>query len=222
MKKIAIIVAGGSGTRMKTDVPKQFLLIHNKPVIFYTIEAFFDAFDDIEMIVVLPNDYLSFGEKILHYFSKNAHQISIVTGGDSRFQSVKNGLQKVANSNAIVFVHDAARCLVNKNVITNCYNLAVEKGNAIPCIAATDSIRIEQTGSNKTIDRNAVKIIQTPQTFVASILIQAFQQPFQQQFTDEASVVETLGIPIFLCQGEENNIKITKPIDLLIASQLLS
>ena len=220
MKKYAILVAGGSGTRMNTSTPKQFLLLNNKPLIYYTINTFLNTFDDIDIVLVLPEEHLEKGNSIISTYFPDK-KISIAIGGKTRFDSVKNGLNLVTE-NSIVFVHDAVRCLVSADLISRSYHQALEKGNAIPAIASKDSVRIVEGENNKSIDRTTVKQIQTPQVFKSDILLPAFELEFQSFFTDEASVVEHFGHPIFLIDGEENNIKITHPIDLLIAEKLMA
>jgi len=220
MKKYAILVAGGSGTRMNTSMPKQFLLLNNKPLIYYTINTFLNAFNDIDIVLVLPEEHLETGNSIISTYFQDK-KITIAIGGKTRFDSVKNGLNLVTE-NSIVFVHDAVRCLVSADLISRSYHQALEKGNAIPAIASKDSVRIVEGENNKSIDRTTVKQIQTPQVFKSDILLPAFVLEFQSFFTDEASVVEHFGHPIFLIDGEENNIKITHPIDLLIAEKLMA
>jgi len=220
MKKYAILVAGGSGTRMNTSTPKQFLLLNNKPLIYYTINTFLNAFNDIDIVLVLPEEHLETGNSIISTYFQDK-KITIAIGGKTRFDSVKNGLNLVTE-NSIVFVHDAVRCLVSADLISRSYHQALEKGNAIPAIASKDSVRIVEGENNKSIDRTTVKQIQTPQVFKSDILLPAFELEFQSFFTDEASVVEHFGHPIFLIDGEENNIKITHPIDLLIAEKLMA
>jgi 2-C-methyl-D-erythritol 4-phosphate cytidylyltransferase len=220
MKKYAILVAGGSGTRMNTSTPKQFLLLSNKPLIYYTINTFLSAFNDIEIVLVLPEEHVETGATIISTYFQDK-KITIAIGGKTRFDSVKNGL-KLVTENSIVFVHDAVRCLVSADLISRSYHQAVEKGNAIPAIASKDSVRIVTGDTNKSIDRTTVKQIQTPQVFKSDILLPAFETAFQSFFTDEATVVEHFGHPIYLIEGEENNIKITHPIDLLIAENLMA
>jgi 2-C-methyl-D-erythritol 4-phosphate cytidylyltransferase len=219
MKKIAIIVAGGSGLRMGAFIPKQFLLLKGKPVLWHTITAFITAFDDIKIVLVLPEEHIERGEEIVAQVEKK-DLIEIVKGGATRFHSVQNGLSRVEGE-AIVFVHDGVRCLVSKNLIERCYHDALQNGSAIPAVAATDSIRMVDGNKNFVADRNNVRIIQTPQTFKSSILLPAFNQPFTNAFTDEATVVEASGNPVFLCEGEYDNIKITRPVDLVIAEKIL-
>jgi 2-C-methyl-D-erythritol 4-phosphate cytidylyltransferase len=220
MKKFAVIVAGGSGLRMGSNTPKQFLLLNNQPVLWHTINAFLQTYNDIKIILVLPQEHLSQGELIKNSFVNNLNNIEIVTGGTTRFHSVQNGL-KFVDENAIIFVHDGVRCLVNKDLIERCYEQTIKLGSAIPAVAATDSIRIIENSSHKIADRNCVRIIQTPQTFLSNILLAAFNQNYQESFTDEATVVEANGQDVFLCEGDYNNIKITRPVDLLIAERVL-
>ncbi len=220
MKKIALIVAGGSGTRMESSIPKQFLLLKNKPILWHSIKAFTDAFDDIEMIIVLPENFIEEGKKIISDFTE-AYTINFAAGGTTRFHSVQNGL-KLVKENAIIFIHDAVRCLASTTLIQNCYNQALIKGSAIPAISATDTIRLVDGEKNILLDRNNVRIIQTPQTFQSTILLPAFQQGYKDSFTDEASVMEAFGKEIFLTDGEIENIKITRPIDLVVAENILS
>jgi 2-C-methyl-D-erythritol 4-phosphate cytidylyltransferase len=220
MKKIAVIVAGGAGQRMGSLLPKQFLLLNNKTVLSHSIEAFLSAFEDIKIIVVLPAEYVSKGEEIIKDMKGNTN-ISFISGGTTRFHSVQLGLTLVKES-AVVFVHDAVRCLLTSDLIRKCYNHAIRLGSAVPAVAATDSIRILQDGESKVIRREDVRIIQTPQTFVSDIILPAFKQPYQEKFTDEATVVEAYGKKIFLIEGEYSNIKITRPLDLIFAEKILS
>lgn len=219
MKKYAVIVAGGSGLRMKTALPKQFLPLMGKPVLFYTISAFLDAYSDVEIILVLPESHIETGEEIVAQ-TIDPSRIKIISGGETRFHSVKNGLEYV-RQHSIVFVHDGVRCLVSSELIRRCYETALDKGNAIPAITAVDTIRIETFSGNQQIDRNKVRIIQTPQTFFSEIIKAAFEQDYVDSFTDEASVVEKLGVKINLIEGDETNIKITRPVDIWIAEKII-
>jgi len=220
MNKYAVIVAGGAGTRMGGSTPKQFLLVNNKPVLYYSLQTFLNAFADIQIILVLPVDYTDMGQEIIDaYFDKE--KIRITAGGDTRFQSVKNGLQLVEDD-SIIFVHDGVRCLLTENLIHRCYAGAVETGTAIPVIRSRDSVRIVQEEGNDAIDRNKVMLVQTPQTFHSKILLPAFKIDYKEKFTDEATVVEAFGLKVTLVEGEENNIKITKPMDLLIAEKIIN
>jgi len=227
MKKWAIIVAGGSGLRMGQPLPKQFLMLADRPLLSYTIDAFFQAYPDIHMVLVLPPDFMEMGEQLIQagYTGKN---IQLAQGGATRFDSVKNGLARTDPSNAIVFVHDGVRCLVTAALIRRCYEKTVETGAVVPAIAANDSIRLRSQAANSTgvnstavLNRDRVLLVQTPQTFYAEWLHEAFMLPYQEQFTDEATVVEQMGRSISIVEGEETNIKITRPIDLLIAERYL-
>jgi 2-C-methyl-D-erythritol 4-phosphate cytidylyltransferase len=218
MEKYAMIVAGGSGIRMGGDIPKQYQLLKGKPVLWYSIKAFVDAFNDIQIILVIPAIYTNRTETIIKEFP--GRKICITTGGENRFHSVKNGLS-VVKEKSIVFVHDAVRCLVSTQLIQECYKVALDKGNAVPAVSATDTIRLETSGGNKQVDRNKIKIIQTPQVFYSDALIAAYKQDYHPLFTDEAGVIESTGVKINLIEGEVTNIKITRPVDLLIAEKIL-
>ncbi|MBK6383510.1 MAG: 2-C-methyl-D-erythritol 4-phosphate cytidylyltransferase [Chitinophagaceae bacterium] len=220
MNKYAIIVAGGTGTRMGRSLPKQFILLKDKPVLYYTLKTFLESYTDLQIILVLPVEFTDMGQEIIDaYFDKE--RIKITAGGDTRFQSVKNGLALV-DDEAIIFVHDGVRCLLSKELIHRCYAQAVETGTAIPAIISKDSIRLVTEEGNEAYDRNNVMLIQTPQTFHSKILLPAFQIDYKDKFTDEATVVEAYGMKVSLVEGEENNIKITRPIDLLIAESIIN
>jgi 2-C-methyl-D-erythritol 4-phosphate cytidylyltransferase len=219
MKKYAIIVAGGAGIRMGGSLPKQFILLKGKPVLYYTLKAFLEAYDDLQAILVLPIDYTDMGQEIIDAFFDKS-RIRITAGGDTRFQSVKNGLALVEEE-SVIFVQDGVRCLLSKVLIHRCYAQAVETGTAIPAIPSRDSIRLLNEEGNTACDRNKVMLIQTPQTFHSKILLPAFQIDYKDKFTDEATVVEAYGMKVSLVEGEETNIKITKPLDLLVAEKVL-
>ncbi|MEO7922365.1 MAG: 2-C-methyl-D-erythritol 4-phosphate cytidylyltransferase [Chitinophagaceae bacterium] len=220
MNKYAIIVAGGTGARMGGQLPKQFMLLKDKPVLYYTLRTFLESYTDLQVILVLPVDHIDMGQEIIDaYFDKE--RVRITAGGDTRFQSVKNGLGLV-ETESIIFVHDGVRCLVTKELIHRCYEEAVRSGTAIPAIASKDSTRLVTEDGTDAIDRNKVMLVQTPQTFHSKILLPAYQIDYKDKFTDEASVAEAFGIKVSLVDGEENNIKITRPVDLLIAEKLLA
>ena len=219
MKKYAVIVAGGSGLRMGTVVPKQFLELDGKPVLWYTLTAFLKAFNDLEIILVVPEAHVEKGLEIIRS-TFEPDRIGITVGGETRFHSVKKGLDHI-QQHSIVFVHDGVRCLITPELIRTCYDTAIEKGNAIPAVTAVDTIRLETINGNQQVDRNKVRIIQTPQTFYSDIIKAAFEQDYLESFTDEASVVEKLGVKIHLVEGDSSNIKITRPIDILIAEKIL-
>lgn len=219
MKKIALIVAAGSGSRIKSEIPKQFLLLKNRPILYYSIKAFLDTFDDINIVLVLPKEHIAKGQEIIDGFFDSS-KFKIIAGGRTRFHSVQNGLSLI-DEEAIIFVHDGVRCFATKDLILRCFNSAVEFGNAVPVIDSSDSIRMITKNGNKIVDRNKIKLVQTPQTFHSKILQPAFAIDYKEIFTDEASVVEAFGIKINLVEGEKNNIKITTPQDLELAKILL-
>lgn len=219
MKKIAVIVAGGTGTRMNNTVPKQFLLLNGKPVLYYTIKTFLQSYEDMEVVLVLPEEHVAAGQEIIDAFF-DYNRIKITIGGRTRFHSVQNGLQLVEEE-SIVFVHDAVRCLLSTDLITRCYDAAVEYGAAIPVIDSKDSVRMISGDDNTALERTNIKLVQTPQTFHSKILLPAFNIDYKDKFTDEATVVEAFGLKVHLVKGEENNIKITRPQDMLLAESLL-
>ena len=205
---------------MGGTLPKQFILVNNKPVLYYSLQTFLNAFADIQIILVLPVDYMDIGQEIIDaYFDKE--KIRIAAGGDTRFQSVKNGLGLVEDE-SIIFVHDGVRCLLTENLIHRCYASAVETGTAIPVITSKDSVRIVNDEGNDAVERSKVMLVQTPQTFHSKILLPAYQIDYKEKFTDEATVVEAYGLKVTLVEGEEDNIKITTPIDLLVAEKIIN
>ena len=219
MEKYAVIVAGGSGLRMGTTIPKQFLQLRGKPVLWYTLTAFLDSFPDMQIILVLAEEYTETGLAIIRS-TNDPSRVWVTTGGETRFHSVKNGLDHIRKQ-AVVFVHDGVRCLITPELIRACYEAAIENGNAVPAVTAVDSIRIDTVNGNEPVDRSRIRIVQTPQTFYSDLIKAAFEQDYNEYFTDEASVVEQLGVKINLVEGEATNIKITQPLDLLIAEKVL-
>ncbi len=220
MKKIALITAGGIGSRMGVDTPKQFLLLAGKSLLWHSCKSFLTAFDDIEFILVLPAQYLHAADTLIAEL-QIGNKTTIVEGGDTRFHSVKNGLKKIQTP-AVIFVHDGVRCLVSTHLIKRCYEQTILNGSAIPAVVSTDSVRLNQNGYYKAIDRSLIHIIQTPQTFLSEILLPAFEQEYNEAFTDEATVVEAAEKKISLIEGEYRNIKITRPVDLAMAESLLA
>lgn len=218
MEKFAVIVAGGSGSRMGNATPKQFLEVGGKPLLIHTIQAFLQAYADMRIVVVLPALHQDIGKQLIDQAFSSQHGIQITAGGATRFESVRNGLQLVP-AHAIVFVHDAVRCMVSPTLIKACYTHALEKGSAIPVVSVKDSIRRITSQGSEIVNREELRAVQTPQTFKASILKDAFLQDYQDSFTDEASVVEYKGGNVALIDGEETNIKVTYPADLLMAEQ---
>ena len=220
MKKIAVIVAAGSGSRMGSSVPKQFLLLAGKPVLLHTLSVFQEALDDLEVILVLPKDFLYRGEEIIRQ-SRYPQNVKAIAGGETRFHSVQKGLNLVEGE-SIVFIHDGVRCLVSKELIRKCYDQTVQFGSAIPVVESRDSVRIITPTGNTPIGRDLVKLVQTPQTFTSSMILGAYRAQYRSEYTDDAMVVEASGEAIHLIEGECNNIKITTPLDLVMAESILS
>lgn len=219
MQKYAVIVAGGSGTRMQSEFPKQFIELRGLPILMHTINAF--HFDDIQIILVLPANQIDFWKQLIDKFKyKTPHQI--VIGGSARFDSVKNGLSSISSEEGLVAIHDGVRPLIDREIINRSFELAVINGNAIVSIPLKDSIRSIEASRNKQEDRSRFRLIQTPQTFQLNLIKKAFEQPFDPLFTDDASVLEKAGFSIHLIEGSYQNIKITTPEDLLIAESFLA
>ena len=218
MKNYAIIVAGGSGSRMKAEVPKQFLLLNGKPVLMHTIEAFHRSAVRPDIILSLNSDFISYWKELcLHYQFNIPHKI--IEGGRQRFDSVKNALNLVQES-SIIAVHDGVRPITSNNLISRCFSIAAEKGTAIPVINSRDSLRKKEGQFTTALKREDILIVQTPQVFKSELLIEAYKQAFSEVFTDDASVVEQAGHIITVTEGDPRNIKITWPEDLEVAALL--
>lgn len=219
MKYYAIIVAGGSGNRMQTETPKQFLLLKNLPVLMHTIKAFAQSDAQPKILLVLNKDQQGYWKRLCEEFNfRIPHQV--IDGGAERFYSVKNAIAFI-NEECIVAIHDAVRPLVSKTLIDNCFKQAEEKGNIVAAVQSSDSVRMFRDGKTSALKRDEIYLVQTPQTFSLSTLKEAYTQEFDVSFTDDASVVENLGTAINVLEGERNNIKITYPIDLELAELLL-
>lgn len=219
MKKTVIIVAGGKGSRFGSDIPKQFLLLSGRPVLMSTIEQFVKYDKEINIILVLPSDQIDYwGSLCLEYKFELEHKI--VSGGETRFQSVKNGLLEITIGD-LVAVHDGVRPLVSIETISRTFEAAVQNDAVIPVMDPVDSIREISELSSKPVDRNNYKLVQTPQVFKANVLLQAYNQEFIPEFTDDASVVEKAGFKVTLVEGNCENIKITSKKDLTIAEALM-
>jgi 2-C-methyl-D-erythritol 4-phosphate cytidylyltransferase len=219
-KKYAIIVAGGNGTRANTPVPKQFMKLDGKPIIMHAISKFFDAGMNIEIILVLNKDQIAFWNELCKEHNFNT-EVKIAEGGENRFESVKNGLSLITEE-GIVAVHDSVRPLVSTKTIITGYKAAEMYGNAVPAIPLTDSIRQIDSSKSIAVDRTRYCIIQTPQCFKTTILKKAYStSDFKIHFTDDASVVESMGEKIHLIDGNSDNIKITSPRDFIIAEALI-
>lgn len=215
IEKYCIIVAGGKGIRMSSKVSKQFLLLSGKPVLIWSILAFQSYDPLINMILVLPEEHISGWEKLSEEYILPG-SVTIVKGGESRYQSVKNAVNKLPE-NGLVAIHDGVRPLVCQKLIGRCYDLAEEKGNSIPYIPIQDTMRQLVDSKNISVDRNKYMRIQTPQVMDIKILKKAFRQPWHKDFTDESRMLESIGVPIFLIEGDDENIKITKQSDLQLA-----
>lgn len=221
VKKHIIIVAGGKGNRFKSELPKQFIQLDRQPILMHTIEAFFNYEQTIKIIVVLPEDQIGFWTELCSkYKFKIEHKV--VPGGKTRFHSVKNGLTEI-NTSGLVGIHDGVRPLVDKQTIENCFVIAEQRGNAIPVVDLVDSVRkVDENGLNRMVDRSKYKLIQTPQVFKNELILNAFNQQYQNSFTDDASVLEAYDNSIInLVEGNRQNIKITTPEDLIYAEAVL-
>ena len=220
MKSYAIIVAGGKGLRMGGDIPKQFLPIDGKPILMRTIEAFRKALDDIGIVLVLPADQHDFWEKLCREHDFHSPEL-IAKGGETRFHSVKNGLALLPNDvEAVVGVHDGVRPFVSAETIRRCYEAATQGKAVVPVVPVVETVRqILPDGKSITRPRDEYRLVQTPQTFPLALLKEAYQQPFREAFTDDASVVEALGKEITMVEGNRENIKITTPSDLRVKSE---
>ncbi len=218
--KYVVIVAGGSGLRMGTEIPKQFLELGGIPVLMHTIHKFYDAFPDIKVKLVLPEVQQAYWEKLCQRYSFTLSH-DVVNGGKSRFQSVKNGLDSISSTDGIVAIHDGVRPFVSKEIILKSFAVAIESGNATAAVAMKDSIRVVEEGISRAVDRSAYRIIQTPQTFKLDLIKKAFETPELSGFTDDASVFEKAGHKIILIDGSYENIKITTPEDMILGEALL-
>lgn len=237
MIRTALIVAGGKGLRMGAELPKQFLPVGGIPVLMRTLEAFHRYDAEMQLILVLPREQQDYWQQLCreHDF---AVEHRIADGGETRFHSVRNGLAGV-NEPGLVGVHDGVRPFVSQAVIGRCYELAATKQAVIPVIDVVETVRHlmrknhgtgdgnalrsdpEIGDDSETVDRNDYKLVQTPQVFDAGLLKRAYSQEFTPFFTDDASVVEALGVPVFLVDGNRENIKITTPFDLKVGSALI-
>ena len=217
-----IIVAGGKGMRMGTELPKQFLPVAGKPVLMRTIERFCQFSRDLNFIVVLPQSQQACWHSLCrkHHFTI-PH--TIINGGDTRFASSKNGLSHIPNdAQGLVAIHDGVRPFVSVDVISRCFNEARAGGTAVPVIPAIDTLRQvnTETGETFTVNRSLFRTVQTPQVFDIALAHRAFSQPYRDSFTDDASVIESLGVKISMVEGNRENIKLTTPFDLKVAEVL--
>ncbi len=219
MKKFVLIVAGGRGVRMDKNIPKQFIEIAGRPVLMHTFDRFYNFDSELEFVLALPEDQVIIWKQLCekHRFEIE-HQIA--HGGENRFNSVKNGLDLISN-NGIVFIHDGVRPLVSGQTIQNCLETAIKKGNALPVVPVSESIRMADGIESIAVDRSSYFLVQTPQTFQAHLIKAAYQKAKPEGFTDDATVLESFGETIHLVEGNRGNIKITFPEDLIFAEIML-
>ena len=220
MKRYAIIVAGGKGLRMGGELPKQFIPIEGRPVLMRTLDTFHACDESIQIILVLPRDHQDYWRELcVQYQFAVPHRIA--DGGVTRFHSVQNGLSLVDAPESLVAVHDGVRPFVSHEVISRCYAEAEAHGAVVPVIPVVETVRQLTGEGSVTVDRNAYRLVQTPQTFRATLLRRAYEQPYTDAFTDDASVVEAFGEAVTLVDGNRENIKLTTPFDLIVAKALV-
>lgn len=217
MQQYALIVAGGSGTRMGAEIPKQFLLLAGKPILMHTLAVFHQV--KCELIVVLPEYQFSFWEQLCETYTFTIpHQV--VGGGNTRFHSVQNGLA-VIPENALVAIHDGVRPCITPKIIEATFDMAAKKGNGIAAVRPKDSIRLIDDEDNHSVNRDYYRLVQTPQTFQSALIKRAYAQSPHGDFTDDAGVLEAAGSAIHLVDGDYRNIKVTTPEDLIVAEVFL-
>lgn len=208
--------------RMGSELPKQFMLLKNKPVLMHTLEAFYRYDPEIHIIVVLPEDQQLYWKDLCDKFDFRI-KYEVVSGGESRWHSVRNGLGSIPEEEVLVGIHDGVRPLVSLRIIEDAYKMAGEKGSAFPVIPVTDTLREYTPEGLKTVSRENYFLVQTPQVFRSEIVLKAYRQVYSASFTDDVSVVEASGEPvIYTLPGEKENLKITSPVDLIIAEALLN
>ncbi len=220
IKKYAVIVAGGQGIRMGSVIPKQFLPLLGKPMLCHAIESFAQAMPGIQLILVLPENQVGSAQTVLRSYIGNI-DVTTVAGGETRYHSVQNGLKQITGE-GVVFVHDGARPLISGELIMRCYEQAKEKGSAVPVIPLVESARIVDGEQSKPLERENLRIVQTPQTFRTEVILPAFRQAYIPSFTDEATVLEAFGTTVHLVDGMPDNIKVTTPNDMIVAEALLN
>ena len=221
--QFAVIVAGGSGKRMQAAIPKQFLLLAGRPVIMRTLDIFRIANPAITITLVLPESQLSQWKQLCIDHAFDDSQIKVVTGGATRFLSVQRGLASIAGEKGTVAIHDGVRPLTNVGIVNDSFRVAELLGNAVVAVPLKDSIREVEGNLNRAVNREKYQLIQTPQTFLVADIKYAYQNAdLQKEFTDDASVVESLGQKINLIKGSYDNIKITTPEDLMFAEAMIN
>ena len=221
MKKAVIIVAAGSGSRMGGELPKQYQKLQGKPLIIHALERFHHFDPEMKFVLVLSPAHNDLWEQVAASYAIS-RGLTIVMGGATRYDSVKNGLDRT-DPETLVGIHDAARPLVSQHTLLRCYDAAREKGSGIPVVEMDDSVRMVDTkGGSVHMDRSSLKRVQTPQVFISDQIKQAYQQAYTPAYTDDASVYETMYGPVSLVEGNRENIKITTPGDLLLAEMLIA
>ena len=216
-----IIVAGGKGLRMGSDIPKQFLPVGGKPVLMRTLERFREYAEDLQIILVLPKAQQDYWHELCQKYDFKI-KYWLADGGETRFHSVQNGLTKIPDdAEGVVGVHDGVRPFPSIDVIRNCYETARTTKAVIPVVPVVETVRHLQGNTSETVPRNDYRLVQTPQTFNIQLLKAANKQPYNDGFTDDASVVEAFGFNITLVEGNRENIKITTPYDMKIAEILI-
>ncbi|MGL5273625.1 MAG: 2-C-methyl-D-erythritol 4-phosphate cytidylyltransferase [Phocaeicola sp.] len=218
MKRAIIIVAGGKGLRMGGEIPKQFLPVEGIPVLMRTLYRFYEYDSSIELILVLPESQQAYWKELCLSYNFTLPYV-LANGGETRFHSVKNGLEKVTDAH-LVGVHDGVRPFVSTDVIARCFDEAAHKKAVIPVVGVVETVRCLTEKGSITVPRHQYRLVQTPQVFWTSLLKTAYEQPFKDDFTDDASVVEALGEEVCLVEGNKENIKITTPFDLKLAALL--
>ena len=216
-----IIVAGGKGLRMGGDLPKQFMPLHGKPVLMHTIERFRAYSDELKIILVLPHEQQDYWRQICQKHNFTIEH-TVVDGGQPRFHSSQNGVAAVPDdATGVIGIHDGVRPFVSEETIARCFEAARQFGAALPVLPVTDTLRCVTDDGGYNVQRNDYRTVQTPQTFDAQLLKQAFKQPYSDNFTDDASVVEALGHKVTMVDGNRENIKLTTPFDLVVAEALI-
>ena len=217
-----IIVAGGKGLRMGSDIPKQFLPIGGKPVLMRTLERFREYSADLQIILVLPEAQQDYWQELCRKYNFEV-EYQLANGGQTRFHSVQNGLALVPDdAEGVVGVHDGVRPFPSIEVISNCYETARTAKAVIPVIPVVETVRHISPLTSKTVPRDEYRLVQTPQTFDIQLLKAANRQPYNDGFTDDASVVESYGQDITLVEGNRENIKITTPYDIVVAEAIIN
>ncbi|MDR2917198.1 MAG: 2-C-methyl-D-erythritol 4-phosphate cytidylyltransferase [Tannerella sp.] len=219
MKNTVIIVAGGKGLRMGGDLPKQFIPLRGKPVLMHTLDVFHQWNAAADLLLVIPEEHESYWKMLCRELNFTIPH-RVVYGGETRFHSVRNGLREVSGE-GLVAVHDGVRPFVSYDVISSCFTIAEAFGAAIPVVPMIESVREVNGGESHPFDRNRLCIVQTPQVFRADLLLKAYNQSYDERFTDDASLVEASGNMIRLVDGNRENIKITTPMDLRYAEIIL-